>query len=93
MAETRVQVAFHFTFDPAKELADIPDEITKTIAIGTELIAEKMPNCALSVNDKTKILLAMDKLVFEAQKKAKPAPKPATVSKPAEENNAQGSLL
>ena len=93
MAKIRVQVAIHFEFDPATQLADIPEEITKTIAIGDELIASKVPASSISLADTTKIILEMDKQVFEAQKKAKPVKKSAPVATAAEKEGENGSLF
>lgn len=93
MAETRVCVAIHFTFDPAKQLAEIPKELTKTIAVGDTIIPTKVGPEFIGGETKTAILLEMEKLVLKAQKTAKPAKKEAPKAKPAEEEGAQGSLL
>ena len=94
MAEVRVQVAFHFTFDPAKQLAALPEEITKTIAVGDKVTPEKVQSGKV-IGDATRtaMLIEMEKLVLAAQKTAKPAKKEAPKTDVPEEAGAQGSLL
>ena len=93
MPDVRVQVAFHFTFDPAKQLAEIPTEITKTLAVGDVLVPEKVASAIFAGPTKAKILDEMSKLVVKHQKKAKPAAKKEPETKAATETGAQGSLL
>jgi hypothetical protein len=93
MPDVRVCVALHFTFDPAKSLATIPTEITKTVSIGDVVMPEKVTDKVFGESTKKLLVTEMEKLVFVAQKKAKPAPKKAPESKVAEETGAQGSLL
>jgi hypothetical protein len=93
MADIRVSVSMHFTFDPAKQFAKIPEEITKTIAIGEAIIPAKVPGAALSGETGKTILMEMEKLVAHAQKKAKPAKAATPEAKPADKAGEQGSLL
>lgn len=93
MAEVRVCVALHFTFDPAKSLATIPQEVMKTISVGDVIMPEKVTDKVFGEATKRLLVAEMDKLVFAAQKKAKPVTKAAPTPKPADEKEAQGSLL
>jgi hypothetical protein len=91
--EVRVSVSMHFTFDPTKGFAKIPEEITKTLAVGDEFQLEKVPGAALVGPTRDFMLKEMEKVVFSSQKKAKPVKKEAPKAEVPEEQGAQGSLL
>ncbi len=84
MAETRVQIAYHFKFDPAQEIVGpvrIPEMISRTIAVGDEVIPEKVASNSIPESDRAALLVEMEKQVREATRKAKPAGSTDTTTK------------
>jgi hypothetical protein len=80
MSETRVQIAYHFKFDPAKEtpgLIRIPELITRTIAVGDEIIPVKVSAGIIPEADRAAMLAEMEKQVREATRTARSADAPA----------------
>ncbi len=76
MAETRVQIAYHFKFDPAQQIVgpvQIPEMITRTIAVGSEIIPQKVTSSSIPEADRAALLVEMEKQVREATRTAKPA--------------------
>ncbi len=92
MSEIRIQIALHFKWDPAKDALAIPEEITKTIAIGDEITPVKVPGALISGKTAELIRSKMTELQIKAKKTAKPVTKKVE-PKPAEEVGEQGSLL
>lgn len=79
MAETRVQVAYHFKIDPAKLVAGmdperipLPEQITRTVSVGDELTTEKVASMSLAPYDRSALRAAIAKQVPEATRTAKP---------------------
>ncbi|WP_321367969.1 hypothetical protein [uncultured Desulfuromusa sp.] len=75
MAETRAQIAYHFKFDPAQEIVGpvrMPEMVSRTIAVGNEVIPEKVASSSIPEADRTALLIEMEKQVREATRKAKP---------------------
>lgn len=93
MPDVRVQVAYHFTFDPAKSLAELPEEVTRTLVVGEHMTLAKFPSLDLEDEVYAEMMKEMDKLVFKTMKKAKPVKKVVSTPTVAEESGAQGSLL
>ena len=76
MAETRVQIAYHFKFDPAQEIVGpvrIPEMITRTLSVADEIIPEKVASSSIPDADRTALLIEMEKQVREATRTARPA--------------------
>lgn len=76
MAEIRVQVAYHFKIDPAKQapgLVRIPEQITRTVAVGDEVRPEKVSPDSIPAADQAVILAELEKMVAEATRTARPA--------------------
>jgi hypothetical protein len=93
MADTRVQIAVHFTWDPAKDEVAIPKEVTTTTVVGDDYLdTKKISSAFMSEDKKNELLLEMSKLKKKAGRKAQPK-KEVVESKPAEKEGEQGSLL
>lgn len=94
--EVRAQIAYHFKIDPAKlvpGLIRIPEQITRTVSVGDELITEKVSSNCLSLMDQDAILAEIEKQTREATRTARPAgaaqpAEPAEASAEAEEMSA-----
>ncbi len=89
MAETRVQIAYHFKFDPAQEIVGpvrLPEMVSRTIAVGYEIIPEKVASSSIPESDRAALLAEMERQVIEATRKAKPIGSKDT--QPAEEISA-----
>jgi hypothetical protein len=87
MAETRVQIAYHFKTDPAKLSAGtsidripLPEQITRTVSVGAELKTEKVSIDTLSPWDRTALREMLHAQVKEATRTARPAGSPAPTS-------------
>lgn len=75
MAETRVQVAYHCKIDPAQltpGLIRLPEQVTRTISVGAELVTEKVALSAIPEADRAVLLTEIDKQVREATRTARP---------------------
>jgi hypothetical protein len=85
MSEIRAQIAYHFKIDPAKlvtGLVRIPEQITRTVSVGAELVTEKVsPDCLLPA-DRAAIISEIEKQVVEATRTAKPIGAAAATNQP-----------
>lgn len=91
MAETRVQVAYHYKFDPAKEIpgmARLPEMITRTLSVGDEIIPQKVSSESIPEADRAALLIEVEKQVADANRVAKPSGSSAVEVKPADEMSA-----
>jgi len=79
MAEVRIQVAFHFKIDPAKQnigLIEYPDMVMKTVSVGEDIVPSKLPFTeAFSGEDKAIIEEKLMVLVEESLRTARPVEK------------------
>ena len=76
MAETRVQIAYHWKTDPAQMIPGsvrIPETITRTIAVGDEFRTDKVSSSCLSPADRAAIVAELDKQTADANRVARPA--------------------
>lgn len=76
MAETRVQVAYHFKTDPAQLVSGmirLPEQIIRTTSAGDEFVTEKVGIESLSPWDRDALRERLDVLVREATRTAQPA--------------------
>jgi hypothetical protein len=83
MAEIRVQVAYHFKIDPAKlepGKVRLPEQVTRTVAIGEEMITEKVSIGCIPIPDVEQLTAELEKQVREATRTARPAGSPGPVS-------------
>lgn len=74
--ETRVQVAYHFKIDPAQLLPGsirLPEQITRTITVGEEIIPAKVSIDCLPAADRAALMAEIDKQTREATRTARPA--------------------
>lgn len=88
MAETRVQVAYHFKIDPAQLTpgrVQLPEMITRTIAVGDAVIPEKVASAALSPADRAALLVEIENQVREATRTARPDGEPVADPAPVED--------
>lgn len=91
MSETRAQVAYHFKFDPAKEtvgLVRLPEMITRTVAVGDEVVPEKVSSNTIPETDRAALLTEMEKQVVETTRTARPAGSTAAAGDDKEEMSA-----
>lgn len=76
MAEVRIQVAFHFKIDPAKQnigLIEYPDMVMKTVSVGEDIVPSKLPfTDAFTGEDKSIIEEKLKALVEESLRTARP---------------------
>lgn len=82
MSEIRIQVAYHFKIDPAKQLPGavlLPEQITRTVAVGDDFTPEKVSLDSLPLADQAIIREVLEKKVAEATRTARPAGSPAPV--------------
>jgi hypothetical protein len=90
--EMRAQVAYHFKFDPAQLIPGavrLPEHITRTVTVGSELRTEKVSSACLPAADQGALLEEMEKQVQEATRTARPAGAAAeTKSEPEDEMSA-----
>lgn len=79
MAEVRVQVAFHFKIDPARQnigLIEYPDTVMKTVSVGEEVVPSKLSFIeAFTGDDKAIIEEKLMALVEESLCTARPTEK------------------
>ena len=76
MAETRVQVAYHFKTDPAQltpGAVRLPEMITRTVSVGDDFSTEKVALTSLPPADRRDLEAAIDKKVREVTRTARPA--------------------
>ena len=90
--EIRAQVAYHFKIDPSIGRT-MPEMITRTIAVGDEIITEKVSSAALSASDRSILLVEIDKQVREATRTARPAGSPAAPVADSEEDEDEMSAF
>lgn len=75
MAETRVQIAYHFKTDPTQLVPGavrIPEQIIRTVSIGETFTTEKVSVDCLSDCDRKALIAELDKQTREATRTAKP---------------------
>ena len=74
--EQRIQIATHFTIDPAKQVLGsikYPDKVTVTLAIGEHLEPQKINfDVAFTTEQKEKIEEHLNTLIIESSRTAKP---------------------
>ena len=76
MAETRVQIAYHFKVDPAQltpGAVRLPEMITRTVSVGDDFTTEKVALISLPPADRRTIAEELDKKVREATRTARAA--------------------
>lgn len=76
MAEIRVQIAYHFKINPSDLLPGqirLPEQITRTVSVGEELITEKVATETLPSWDRETLHEQLDKQCREATRTARPA--------------------
>ena len=95
MAETRVQIAYHFKIDPAQlvpGLIRLPEQITRTVSVGEAFTTEKVGIDSLQAADREALTCELEKQCREATRTARPAGSvaadPAEVEEKAEELSA-----
>ena len=85
MAETRVQIAYHWKTDPAQLIPGairIPDLITRTVAVGDEFMTEKVSSSVLTPADRAALMAEINKQTVEANRVALPAEEGASAQSP-----------
>jgi len=95
MAETRVQIAYHFKIDPAQLIPGairIPETITRTIAVGEEFSTDKISSCCLPPADRAAIITEINKQTTEANRVALPAGDAAPPAPPAESEETKDEM-
>jgi hypothetical protein len=88
MAETRVQIAYHFKIDPAQLVPGairLPEQITRTVSVGEEFTTEKVGTDSLPPHDRQALRDELEKQAREATRTARPA------GAPPEEQTAAGN--
>lgn len=85
MSEKRIQIATHFTIDPAKQTLgaiQFPETVTVTMVVGDEIIPKKVAfKDAFSHEQIMEIEIKVNALVKEALRTAKPVEsKPASAT-------------
>jgi hypothetical protein len=76
MAETRVQIAYHFKIDPAQlvpGLVRLPEQITRTVSVGDEFKTEKVSPDSMQETDRAALVAEIEKQCREATRTARPA--------------------
>lgn len=82
MAEIRVQIAYHFKIDPAKESTP-PEQITRTISVGEEFTTEKVNCNEIKFEDRGLLQAEIDKVCREATRTARPVADDKAAAEPA----------
>ncbi|MFA5652728.1 MAG: hypothetical protein WDA72_01295 [Desulfomonilia bacterium] len=95
--DTRVQVAAHFTVNPAKLVVgaiEFPSQVTVTLAVGDQIEPQKVDfDVAFTVEQRAKIEEKLNTLIIEAGRTAKPVEAPAAVAiSPPSPDEAEGAL-
>lgn len=83
MAEIRVQVAYHFKIDPAQltpGLISLPEQIIRTVSVGDDFSTEKVSGNCLSLEDRSRLQVEIDKQCVEATRTARPVVDGETVA-------------
>lgn len=73
MAETRVQIAYHFKIDPAQMVPGqirLPEQIIRTVTVGEEFNTEKVGMECLSLEDRARLVMEIDKQCREMTRTA-----------------------
>lgn len=90
--EKRIQIATHFTIDPAKEVLgaiNYPAKATVTLVVGDQIDASKVDfDVAFTPEQKAKIEEKLNALILEAGRTAKPV---ASTSGPAVDTSQGGA--
>jgi hypothetical protein len=91
MSEIRVQLAYHFKIDPAKlsagtivDRVPLPEQLTRTVSVGDDLITEKVTLGDLSPLDRSALREMIHKQIKEATRTARPVGSTTDKSEPSD---------
>ncbi|MCK9172379.1 MAG: hypothetical protein M0O99_02705 [Desulfuromonas thiophila] len=94
--ETRVQIAAHFTIDPAKQVIGSiswPKEVVLTLAVGDELVPKKVLfSEAFSAEQQAEIERLLNAKIIEAGRTAKPVASPAVAREQREDQSTETEM-